>query len=341
MKIGVWAPNYAFVQHSAGLKIDVEIIELACKHYGYEFGICNRENNDFDIVFMMEAVAPMKIIEAGHAIGTKYIWALNSELLSMHTGSVNKKDMVDFYIGKTPGQASYIESLNWSSPTKLLNFATKVPDIKVNHGERKSLIHFAGRSWFKGSTKQLKAGIKLVQDGHFDKMYLKLSGERKQVQDIIRRMKKLAGDDERIEIIDRYLSEDEKNELYAKCRVALCASKQEGFGHYVLEAAAHGCQVVTTDGNPMRELLTKQVYLAKARRRIPGPDKPDAIWGYRYSLEIDDIYNATIEAIEDEHIIKDCVDNVTDRWNLFLTDFERVMNEIGVRKKKESSWEMF
>lgn len=339
MKIGVWAPNYAFVQHSAGLKIDVEIIELACKHFGYEFGICNKENNDFDIVFMMEAVAPMKIIEAGHAIGTKYIWALNSELLSMHTGSVNKKDMVDYYIGKTPGQAEYIESLGWSSPTKLLNFATKVPDIEVNKNERKSLIHFAGRSWFKGSTKQLKAGIKMVQDGHFDKMYLKLSGERKQVQDMIRRMKKLAGDDNRIEIIDRYLTEEEKNELYAKCRVALCASKQEGFGHYILEAAAHGCQVVTTDGNPMRELLEEQVYLAKATRR--HPEKPGAIWGYRYGIEIDDICDATMLALEDKHDIDACASNVTKRWNLFLSDFERVMNEIGVREKKETAWELF
>ncbi len=49
------------------------------------------------------------------------------------------------------------------------------------------------------------------------------------------------------------LTEAGKATLYRRCRLAMCASAAEGFGHYILEAAAHGCQVrVSTRGRPQQ-----------------------------------------------------------------------------------------
>lgn len=40
------------------------------------------------------------------------------------------------------------------------------------------------------------------------------------------------------------MSDVKKAAWYGRSRLALCASAAEGFGHYLLEAAAHGCLVV-------------------------------------------------------------------------------------------------
>ena len=86
-----------------------------------------------------------------------------------------------------------------------------------------------------------------------------------------------------IELVENRITEAEKAGLYRRCRLAICASKREGFGHTILEAAAYGCQVVTTDGMPMKSILRRQVGLAK-------PSK-GASWnlGINYEVKAADI----------------------------------------------------
>ena len=78
-----------------------------------------------------------------------------------------------------------------------------------------------------------------------------------------------------------FMSYLERACLYAQTRLALCCSRAEGYGHYVLEAAASGALVVTTDGAPMSSVLSVPGSFALAT-----PDAPPRTqhFGRAYSV---------------------------------------------------------
>jgi len=166
-----------------------------------------------------------------------------------------------------------------------------------------------------------------------------LSSHKPSFQEAIDRMKKLASTHPKVKIIDTYLSEEEKSKLYHRTGVALCASAREGFGHYILEAASYGCQVVTTDGFPMSEILETQVYLATAKRKLPDDD---SLWGFRYECKKDEIKQACYAALSVTMNPSEAKGNIRRRKRMFLEDFKSFLTNANiVEHERPSAWEMF
>lgn len=89
-----------------------------------------------------------------------------------------------------------------------------------------------------------------------------------------------------------YLDDAELRGLQNGHAFHLCPSEAEGFGHYLMEALSTGAVVITTDGEPMNELVT-------AERGIllqPTGHRPMAL-GTRYSVDVAGIEAAVERAL--------------------------------------------
>lgn len=64
-------------------------------------------------------------------------------------------------------------------------------------------------------------------------------------------------------IMHGFVPDDEFKTLMNRCVLHICPSTMEGYGHYINEAKAMACAVITTDAAPMNELITDKKYLCK------------------------------------------------------------------------------
>lgn len=123
---------------------------------------------------------------------------------------------------------------------------------------RRAFFHLAGRSGAKGTKAILEAWrahpewppLTVVQSAH-----------RAQVGAPAANIVHVSG----------YLDDDELRQLQNAHRFHLCPSETEGFGHYLVEALSIGAVTLTTDGEPMNELVTAQhgllIPVARVARR--------------------------------------------------------------------------
>ena len=97
------------------------------------------------------------------------------------------------------------------------------------------------------------------------------------------RLRYLVEADQRIELIERYLSTAELSGLYARCAAYVSLHRSEGFGLTVAEAMIRGIPVISTDYSATREFVDERVGWPIPYTLVevgPGwpPYQPDGRW---------------------------------------------------------------
>jgi glycosyltransferase involved in cell wall biosynthesis len=82
------------------------------------------------------------------------------------------------------------------------------------------------------------------------KLYIKSYSEVRDLGDVA-----MCRRNPKIEIIDRFIDEHEKAELYNRCCFFINASPEEGYGHNINEARSTGRIILVFDREPMNELV--------------------------------------------------------------------------------------
>ncbi|MFZ2187712.1 MAG: glycosyltransferase family 1 protein [Candidatus Moraniibacteriota bacterium] len=88
-------------------------------------------------------------------------------------------------------------------------------------------------------------------------------------------------------IFTDYIEEKELPKIYSGAKLLLFPSLLEGFGLPIVEAMACGCPVVTSDRNPMKELVG-------AERYTVNPLDPNSIAAECKKILLDDVYRRTL-----------------------------------------------
>ena len=136
-------------------------------------------------------------------------------------------------------------------------------DNLFNPVKRMNIIHFAGSSPWKNTYENCLAGLEILERFNLNKLIIKITSFKNNkfnthlINNFDKLMELCNKNKDKIELImNNVITENEKAELYKSCRLALCCSYAEGFGHYIMEAAYYGCLIITTSGIPMNCLLT-------------------------------------------------------------------------------------
>jgi len=88
-------------------------------------------------------------------------------------------------------------------------------------------------------------------------------------------------------IFTDYVKEEELPQIYSGAKLLLFPSLLEGFGLPIVEAMACGCPVITSDRNPMKELVGTEQYTV-------NPLDPNDIAAECKKILLDDVYRQTL-----------------------------------------------
>lgn len=227
-----------------GLSEDIKLFTAAFEEIGFTVSSASPKRHvwdrlfskkRYDIILHIERVAP-----AWCRAGRKNLLAPHQERYPRR--QIGRLKQIDLVLAKTRHAEDIFTALG--VPTTRTSFTSPdkfIPGIEKDwHG----FIHLAGGSTLKGTT-----DILAVWEKHPEWPELVLVQKEKNAPKSVPR---------NVSLHSGYLAEETLGELRNSCGIHLCPSRSEGWGHYIMEAMACGAVVVSTDGPPMNELVSRQ-----------------------------------------------------------------------------------
>jgi lipopolysaccharide biosynthesis glycosyltransferase len=247
-----------------------------------------------DVIIGFEEIGDNQLIKEMRKMNKRVVLVPNFEVMARDykwKATLDNYDYIETIIKKTKG----ITIPRMFSKSNIITISHTALDIcppMTLKGERKALIHFAGSSKYKNTLNSIKAGIKAVEEGLYESFIIQITKWPKGYNlKNIEEIKNLCKHKNIKSYIGGYISDIKRRELYLASKVALCCSEAEGFGIYILDALRYGCQVVTTDGYPMRDTVRYTKSCLHATLAKVSKIKPLNL-SYSYEVSSNDIYKA-------------------------------------------------
>lgn len=188
---------------------------------------------DHDINLMLEHIFPSYFETARrNLLIPNPEWVRNKWLPYLHD--------FDLIIAKTLHARQIFERLGY--PVKWIGF-TSNDRMDANVPRKRAFLHMPGKSTTKGTD-----NLVALWAAHPEWPALTLIWRNGPA-----RGGEIASN---ITLLDKYLPEAELRKVQNEHIFHLCPSQTEGYGHYIAEALSVGAVVITTDAEPMNELVT-------------------------------------------------------------------------------------
>lgn len=277
------------------LYLNADIVWINCRKYGF---YSKKHNENFYTIFNMVCTKYKNIIfvENEHFSllnsnikeknNHKYYFMMNVEINPVYSNWNTKMSLLDGCIAKTRGCYN-----------KLLNIKNKYSHsydiIYTNFTSIDYSKFYTERLYFKSNTQTVSAFDENIEYYIIDKSipilkiisypfnnlheeYSFLSFGRKNLEHLINFWIKNSVNlpklyiksyhynfnnvkSDKIEVIDNYITEEEKIQLYNKCIFYINLSDIEGFGHNLNEARSTGRIIICKNKSPMNELVNNEI----------------------------------------------------------------------------------
>jgi len=221
--------------------IDVQIVEYP------ESSLYKQGNQLTEVThqFFLEHINPSLVSSA------KYnIYIPNPEWLSSNDLRIAESTLISKIIAKTKSGyellklkfGSKVHFWGWTSIDRLDETVWKTFD---------ECLHIKGCSAFKNSQMVLDTWL---QHPEWPMLHVVSYGNLEQ-NGFIEVKRTYVNIADNVRLYQRKLNDSELTTLMNRAGIHICPSQMEGFGHYINEAKSCGSYVITTNGNPMNELI--------------------------------------------------------------------------------------
>jgi glycosyltransferase involved in cell wall biosynthesis len=133
----------------------------------------------------------------------------------------------------------------YDKQTEYIGFTSQNSVMHSVHSKPETFLHIAGKSKMKGTQALLNVWS--------------MHPELPRLTVVTKNLEHLSFACNNVAIITDELSDHEIATLQNESETHICASEAEGFGHYISEALSCGAIVVTTNGPPMNDIITKDI----------------------------------------------------------------------------------
>ena len=329
-----------------GINVDAKIIKNLLINHDVRI-VDNKYINTetvFDYIIMIEHIFSNMFETLNYK---KIIYIPNCELLT--DWDIKNIHKVDIIIAKTKIVRPYLESLDLKLPDIIYTkFTTPCHSLEFKKNKN-IVVHFAGSSFMKNTTAVLKTWVKnnyfLKENPNIilvitKKKWFQTEIEKEgmkfwdslkptKVNNILDR--KVSAFNVKNIFITEFLEKDDYEFFSNSAFMYLCPSLMEGYGHYINDGRCRKSLVLTTDAEPMNELITEKKQLIKVEKKVLHYKDHFNKWIYKTN------YKSNRVSIEDfgnkiKYFIKNDIEKYTHRQYKEYTEdtqfFNKTMSEI-------------
>lgn len=260
--------NVIYCDNGRGLSLDARIVTDNLKRLGFQVLHNDRLQSASKVQEFLWRVRRFYLIK----FTSSYIYHLNIHVETINQYSIQRArknffmpnlewlpqesykliSEMDKFICKTRHAQKFFENEGLSEKAIYTSFSTYCVEDTGYKQLPNTFVHIAGKSNAKGTLSLIS-----IWSTHPEWPLLKVFVQSTNIGGLIKTSSLNVLQTDNIQITDGYLPLAELRRVQNEAEVHICLSEVEGFGHYICEPLSLGSIVLTTNAEPMNELVVE------------------------------------------------------------------------------------